>query len=213
MSKINNQTTYSSVTPQGVDYVIGTDVSDLDSTKTFEFSNIASYVKTTFDLAVTNVLSGFSTSNQEPSGLDIALQVEFGAAQNTGRDPVMLAADGTITFNQTGLYLINVFANFERQHIFSVSPSITAWRALLDGSQIGATKAVLQFAKYPQGQGIMFPYELTVPITIETAGTVLTYEIMRDSSGTDAGGLYIHTILGGWSNVPSASIDIFKVGI
>ncbi|OUU23379.1 MAG: hypothetical protein CBB97_13510 [Candidatus Endolissoclinum sp. TMED37] len=207
MSKISNQTTYSSVTPQGVDYVIGTDVSDLDSTKTFEFSNIASYVKTTFDLAVTNVLSGFSTSNQEPSGLDIALQVEFGAAQNTGSDPVMLAADGTITFNQTGLYLINGFANFERQGS-SGGVSVTAWRALLDGSQIGVTKAVDL-----SGTGIMFPYELTVPITIETAGTVLTYEVMRDSSGVDAGGLYIHTILGGWSNVPSASIDIFKVGI
>jgi hypothetical protein len=207
MSKISNQTTYPSVTPQGVDYVIGTDVSDLDSTKTFEFSNIASYIKTTLDLGVTNVLSGFSTSNQEPSGLDSALQIEFGAAQNTGSDPVMLAADGTITFNQTGLYLINGFANFERQGS-SGGVSVTAWRALLDGSQIGVTKAVDL-----SGTGIMVPYEVTVPLTIETAGTVLTYEIMRDSSGVDQGGLYTHTLLGGWSNVPSASIDIYKVGI
>ena len=207
MSKISNQTTYPSVTPQGVDYVIGTDVSDLDSTKTFEFSNIASYVKTTFDLAVTNVLSGFSTSNQLPSGLDSALQVEFGAAQKTASDPVMIAADGTITFNQTGLYLINGFGNFERQGS-SGGNTVTLWRALIDGTQVGVTKSV-ELDKV----NVMIPYEVTVPLTIETAGTVLTYEIMRDSSGVDAGGLYTHTNLGGWSNVPSASIDIFKVGI
>ena len=207
MSKISNQITYPSVTPQGVDYVIGTDVSDLDSTKTFEFSNISSYIKTTLDLGVTNVLSGFSTSNQEPSGLDSAIQIEFGAAQKTASDPVMLAVDGTITFNQTGLYLINGFGNFERQGS-SGGVSVTAWRALLDGSQIGVTKAVDL-----SGTGIMVPYEITVPLTIETADTVLTYEIMRDSSGVNQGGLYTHTLLGGWSNVPSASINIYKVGI
>jgi hypothetical protein len=45
-----------------------------------------------------------------------------------------------------------------------------------------------------------------------SAGDVLTWEILRDSSGVDAGGLYIHTNLGPWSNVPSSDVNIYKVG-
>lgn len=207
MAKISNQVTYPSEIPTGVDYVIGTDVSDSSATKTFEFSDIANYVKTTFTLGVTSVLSGYSTSNQLPPAINTPTQVTFGAAQGTISDPVMIAADGTITFNQTGLYLINGFGNFERQGS-SGGVTVTLWRALIDGIQVGVTKAV-ELDKV----GIMIPYEVTVPLTITTAGTELTYEIMRDSSGIDAGGLYTHTSLGGWSNVPSSSIDIYKVGL
>ena len=57
----------------------------------------------------------------------------------------------------------------------------------------------------------MFPYELTLPIQV-SAGDVLTWEIMRDSSGINAGGLYIHTNSGPWSNVPSADVNIYKIG-
>jgi hypothetical protein len=160
-----------------------------------------------FNLSYTNVLSAYSTGNQEPSGLDLPLQVTFGAAQGSASDPVMLAADGTITFNDVGVYLINGFGNFERQGS-SGGVTVTLWRALIDGVQAGVTKAV-ELDKI----GVMIPYEVTVPLTITTEGTELTYQIMRDSSGIDAGGLYIHGSLGGWSNVPSASMDIYKIGI
>ena len=60
--------------------------------------------------------------------------------------------------------------------------------------------------------GTSVPYDLTLPINA-TAGDVLTWEIMRDSSGVDQGGLYAHTLLGGWSNVPSVSVSIYKIGL
>ena len=44
MSKISNQSVYPAVTPVDGDYIIGTDVSDSNSTKTFLYSGIFSYI-------------------------------------------------------------------------------------------------------------------------------------------------------------------------
>jgi hypothetical protein len=187
--------------------VIGTDANSKNETKNFLMSDISAYVASNISssLSVTTVLDASDTTDQEPSGLNTALQVTFGPAQGTGTDPVMVDALGNITFNEGGLYLFNGFANFERQGS-SGGVTVTAFRPLVNGVQLGATKAVDL-----DSVGIMIPYELTIPFNA-TAGDVLTWEIMRDSSGVDAGGLYTHTLTGGWSNVPSASVRIFKVG-
>lgn len=183
------------------DKLIGTDVEDSSKTKNFTVESILALKQ----IGLTNVLAAIDTTNQLPSGLNSPLQVKFGAAQGTASDPVMLDALGNITFNQGGLYLFNGYANFERQGA-SGGVTVTLFRALLNGSQSGPTKGVEL-----SGTGIMFPYELTLPIQV-SAGDVLTWEIMRDSSGVDAGGLYIHTNSGPWSNVPSADVNIYKIG-
>lgn len=183
------------------DKLIGTDVEDSSKTKNFTVESILALKQ----IGLTNVLAAVDTTNQEPSGLDSPLQVTFGAAQGTASDPVMLDALGNITFNQGGLYLFNGYANFERQGS-SGGVTVTLFRALINGVQAGPTKGVEL-----SGTGIMFPYELTLPIQV-SAGDVLTWEIMRDSSGINAGGLYIHTNSGPWSNVPSADVNIYKIG-
>ena len=183
------------------DKLIGTDVEDASKTKNYTISSILALKQ----IALTNVLTAVDTTNQEPSGLDSPLQVTFGAAQGTATDPVMLDALGNITFNEGGLYLFNGYANFERQGS-SGGVSVTLFRALINGVQSGPTKGVEL-----SGTGIMFPYELTLPIQVN-AGDVFTWEILRDSSGVDAGGLYIHTNSGPWSNVPSSDVNIYKVG-
>jgi hypothetical protein len=183
------------------DKLIGTDAEDSSKTKNYTVGSILTLARP----SATTVLYAFSTANQVPSGLDTPLQVTFGAAQNTSTDPVMLDALGNITFNQTGLYLFNGYANFERQGS-SGGVTVTLFRALLNGVQTGPTRGVDL-----SGTGIMFPYELTLPIQV-SAGDVLTWEIMRDSSGVDQGGMYTHTALGPWDDVPSAQIEIFKVG-
>ena len=194
--------TYASIqTPTLDDKLIGTDVENENLTKNFTVSSILSLQ----NIGLTNVLSATSYADQEPSGLDSPLQVTFGAAQNAASDAVMLDSAGNITFNQGGLYLFNGYANFERQGS-SGGITVTLFRALLNGSQAGTTKGVEL-----SGTGIMFPYELTLPIQV-SAGDVLTWEIMRDSSGIDAGGLYIHTNSGPWSSVPSADVNIYKIG-
>jgi len=194
--------TYASIqNPTLDDKLIGTDIENENLTKNFTISSVLGLKQ----ISLTNVLAAVDTTNQEPSGLDSALQVKFGAAQKTATDPVMLDALGNITFNQAGLYLFNGYANFERQGS-SGGVAVTLFRALLNGVQTGPTKGVEL-----SGTGIMFPYELTLPIQV-SAGNVLTWEIMRDSSGVNAGGLYIHTNSGPWSNVPSTDVNIYKVG-
>jgi len=194
--------TYSSIqNPTLDDKLIGTDVENENLTKNFSISSILSLKS----ISLTSALSSVSTTNQEPSGLDSPLQVNFGDAQGSASDPIMLDDLGNITFNQGGIYLFNGYANFERKGA-SGGVTVTLFRALLNGVQQGPTKGVDL-----SNTGIMFPYELTLPMQVN-AGDVLTWEIMRDSSGVDAGGLYTHTNSGPWSNVPSSDIRIYKIG-
>ena len=206
MAKISTYTTDNNISPN--DKLIGTDADSNNETKNFLISDISAYISggISANLAVTNVLNASDTHNQVPSGLDTQLQVTFGISQGTVADPVMVDASGNVTFNESGIYLINGYASFERQGS-SGGAAVIAFRALINGVQAGATKVV----ELRQTDTII-PYYLTIPINA-TAGDVLTWEIMRDSSGVNQGGLYSHTLLGGWSNVPSATLNIYKVGI
>lgn len=204
MAKISTYPVDSSISPR--DLLIGSDADDVNITKNYKIGDIAAYTKSTLNLGVTQVLAATDTTDQEPAGLDTPLQVTFGPAQNGPTDPVQLDALGNITFNQAGLYLFNGYANFERQGS-SGGVTVTLFRALINGVQVSPTKGVDL-----SGTGLMFPYELTIPIQVN-AGDVLTWEIMRDSSGVNNGGLYTHTVLGGWSDVPSADVFIYKVGV
>lgn len=204
MARISTYPVDSSV--NGLDILIGSDADDANITKNYRINSISAYTKSTLNLGVTQVLAAADTTDQEPAGLDTPLQVTFGTAQNGPTDPVQLDALGNITFNQAGLYLFNGYGNFERQGS-SGGVTVTLFRALLNGVQVSPTKGIEL-----SNTGIMVPYELTVPIQAN-AGDVLTWEIMRDSSGVNAGGLYTHTVLGGWSNVPSADVFVYKVGV
>lgn len=206
MAKISTYTTDTVISAS--DKLIGTDADSSNATKNFLVSDISAYISSGIatSLAVTNVLNATDTHDQTPSGLDTPLQVTFGIAQGTGTDPVMVDALGNITFNESGIYLFNGYANFERQGS-SGGNAVIAFRALLNGVQAGITKMVEL-----KDVGTSVPYDLTLPINA-TAGDVLTWEIMRDSSGVDQGGLYAHTLLGGWGNVPSVSVNIYKIGL
>jgi hypothetical protein len=184
------------------DKLIGTDAEDSSITKNYTIGSILNLVSP----SATSVLYAFSTVNQAPSVLDTPLQVTFGAAQNTATDPVMLDALGNITFNQTGMYLFNGFGNIERQGS-SGGVSVLLFRALINGVQAGVVKGFEL-----NTTGVMFPYETTIVINITEVGTVLTWQILRDSSGVNQGGMYVHIASGPWDDVPSTQIQIFKVG-
>ena len=124
-------------TPSLADKLIGTDVNDSNNTKNFLLSDVAALINsaTLFSLE----LSASSTVDQTPSGLDVPLQVSFGPAQNSSSDPVMVDASGTVTFNETGLYLVNGYGNLERRGS-SGGTTVTLFRFLLNGVQSSSTK-------------------------------------------------------------------------
>ena len=189
--------------PTVSDKLIGTEVSSSNETKNYTIGSIASVCASVFQF--TPVLAAQSTVTQAPSALDTPLQVTFGAAQGTSGDAVMISSGGLITFNETGLYLINGYGSVERQGS-SGGTAILLFRFLVNGTQAGSVKAF-----HLDTPNVSTPYEITFPINITTAGTTASFQIMRDSSGTNAGGLYPHTNLGGWSNVPSAEVNIWQL--
>ncbi len=189
--------------PTVSDKLIGTETSSSNETKNYTLGAIAALFASTFEF--TPVLAAQSTVTQAPSALNTAQQVTFGAAQGSSGDAVMIDANGLITFNQTGLYLINGYGSVERQGS-SGGTAIFLFRFLVNGTQAGSVKAF-----HLDTPNLSSPYEITFPINITTAGTTASFEIMRDSSGTNAGGLYPHTNLGGWSNTPSAEVNIWQL--
>ena len=153
-------------------------------------------------LNIPQVLNGTSFVTQAPSALDTPLVVSFGAAQSNV--DVTLDAGGTIVFNTGGVYFINAFGSVERQGS-SGGVAVLLFRVLLNGTQISATKGF-----HLDTPNLDIPYEVTIPFKAQ-AGDSLRFQIMRDSSGVNQGGLYGHTVLGGWPNIPSSQIQIWKL--
>lgn len=200
MAKISTYPTDTNITNN--DKLIGTDYENNDETKNFTLGALANFFLS--QIEATLVLNASSTVIQAPSALDTPLQVTFGAAQGSPSTPVMIDALGNVTFNESGLYLINAYGSVERVGS-SGGISVLVFRGLLNGTQATTTKGF-----HLDTPGMPAPYEITVPFQV-TAGDVLTFQIMRDSSGVNFGGLYPHTVLGGWSNVPSTEILIWKI--
>lgn len=147
------------------------------------------------------LLSASSIVTQEPTALDTPLQIEFGAAQGTGGDPVQISALGAVTANETGQYEFTI--NFEYGRSGSAQASILFFRLLIDGAQQGdGVVAILD------NDSARVPAQFKGDIDL-TAGQVVTAEIMRDSDGNNSGGLFVSapTTLP-WNTVPSASMVI-----
>lgn len=201
MGKISTYPTDTNVTLS--DRLLGTDNENSNETKNFTVGSLATLLLS--QLQVTTELNAVSTVSQVPLGLDIPLQVTFGGAQGSASTAVMIDALGNITFNEAGLYLINAYGSVERVGA-SGGVAIFLFRGLINGTPVTTTKAF-----HLDSPDLAFPYEVTVPFQVQ-AGDVLTFEVMRDSSGVNYGGLYPHTVGGGWSNVPSTEIIIWKIG-
>lgn len=147
------------------------------------------------------VLSSFSSVNQTPSAVNTPLQVVFGTAQSV--TDVSITAGGTLTFNTSGNYLIDIFLRFGRTG--ASGTAIILNRLLKNNAQIlNSTGASLTAA----AQTITFSAAIPMAMSV---GDTLKLEIARDSAGANDGGLYvISPTIGGWNIVPSATIVVSK---
>lgn len=151
---------------------------------------------------IERLLDGISAAaSQEPVGLDTPLQMEFGAAQGTISDPVMLSAAGALTINEAGTYRIKISLAYGRTGGAGVSELY--FRALVNGTQAGQSI----HAKVGSSD-VFIPYTDEAWLTLP-AGTVITYEMIRDSSGTDSGGIFAGVpITAGWNDNPCAALRV-----
>lgn len=154
------------------------------------------------NVAATEVLIARSLSDQQPAGADLPIQIEFGAAQGGPTDPVQIDAAGLVTFNEAGLYQIRTLLSVSRTT--SGGEAIIFIRGLFNGVQVGAPVAA-----------IIDDDEMTIPLEFTTVGninpgTTFALEFVRDSAGTNNGGLTSFTNSIGWGTSPSASLRIVR---
>lgn len=150
------------------------------------------------------VLRAPSTVIQAPSAVDTALQLTFGAAQKSASDPVMINAAGLVTFNTAGSYAVRIKLQCGRTG--ATGTSILLSRLLLGGAQIGSPAAV----RMTQTDATT-PTESRVVINA-TAGQTFVVQIMRDSAGSNFGGVYpqVATVTA-WGTAPSALLVISRL--
>ncbi|EEB3074779.1 TPA: hypothetical protein LTY94_004566 [Salmonella enterica subsp. enterica serovar Typhimurium] len=150
------------------------------------------------------VLRASSTVAQAPTAVDTALQLSFGAAQGAASNPVMINAAGLVTFNTAGNYAVRI--KLQAGRTGASGTSILLSRILVNGSQYGspaATKLV--------SADVTIPIESRVVINA-AAGQTMAVQIMRDSAGTNFGGVYPQTAtVAAWGIAPSALLVISRL--
>ncbi|ELT9219058.1 hypothetical protein SAY60_002885 [Salmonella enterica] len=150
------------------------------------------------------VLRVSSTVAQAPTVVDTALQLSFGAAQGTASNPVMINTAGLVTFNTAGNYAVRI--KLQAGRTGASGTSILLSRILVNGAQYGspaATKLV--------SADVTIPIESRVVINA-TAGQTMAVQIMRDSAGTNFGGVYPQTAtVAAWGIAPSALLVISRL--
>lgn len=150
------------------------------------------------------VLRAASAVAQAPSAVDTALQLTFGAAQGSSSNPVMVNAAGLVTFNVAGNYAVRVKLQCGRTG--ATGTSILLSRILLGGAQLGSTACV----KMTQTDATT-PTDSRVVINA-TAGQTFAVQIMRDSAGSNFGGVYPQAaVVTAWGTAPSALLVISRL--
>ena len=150
------------------------------------------------------LLRAASTATQAPSAVDTPLQLTFGAAQLSAADPVMLNSAGVVTFNSAGAYAVRI--KLQNGRTGATGTSILLSRLLINGAQVGSTAAV----KMTQTDATT-PTESRVVVQA-TAGQTFIVQIMRDSSGSNFGGVYPQVAaVAAWGTAPSALLVISRL--
>lgn len=157
---------------------------------------------TLVNIGVASTLQGISTTTQNPSGTNTPYQVIWGAGSSNSN--ATIAGTGVVTINTTGLYFITFNLNFSRSSDTGIS--ILFARLLVNDIEVGFVQCV----KLDANTAVV-PFNASI-LRSFTANDTIKVQIIRDSGGTNDGGLYtVDPALSGWSNSPSAAIRIQKI--
>ena len=134
-----------------------------------------------FDVA--HEIVGQSTAaTQGPSAVDTSYTVEFGAAQGSGSTASQLSAAGVVTFNEAGIYRIDVQLAAYRES--GTGDAFLLIAPYLDGSQYGFSSVITFIPSQAQWQ----PWNYSAVVEVAATDT-FTIRIARDGGGTNEGGL------------------------
>ena len=147
------------------------------------------------------VLTAGSIVDQEPTGLGVALQIEFGAAQTTTEFD--LNAAGDIECLVADEYQFR--AKFTVGRDGASGESQIYVRGLVNGTQLGDSSHVIVDDSRIE---VPFDKEFTVSLSV---GDIVTFELIRDTDGDDSGGLTAgNPDVVGWNPSPSARVLVTR---
>ena len=195
--------------PQLADKIIGTNAVDAygnpvknNPTSQYTFSS----VKTLIDQHYTQKLVAFNDQAIIPGINDQGIPMTFGDAQGIDSDAIKIANDGTVTFNQTGSYIVQQIYYAQAT---SGNNILLNFKTLQGGAtQVGPTTTTSFLSNSSTARHRV---DVTSYIDIDIEGTYYNFWIQNPSTGA-AGSLQPQIIPGGWgTNVPSAQLIITKL--
>jgi len=159
------------------------------------------------DVDVVKIFGSASiATEQNPLGLDIPLQIEFGPAQNDLNDDAMMNANGTITINVAGSYQLSAVGHLGRDG--TPGEAHLRFSKFINGVQEGPTIG------YAIDSSKFITEAVDDSIRHYEAGDVIEYFIARDSSGVDAGGMFLQDVnIPGWAPSATAVVSVRRVTI
>ena len=133
--------------------------------------------------------------SQEPSTTDTPLQIEFGI-DTLGPEPeATLDANGTVTFNEPGLYEVAISTQTGRtsapgEALLFLYGTVNPTGGTNDADDFPIGR---EFHSELDNQRSSIPFFVEYPVKVTIPGTQLKYWICRDSSQVNDGGLFQFT--------------------
>lgn len=157
-------------------------------------------------LVVVDEIQSQSDVNQVLNTVDTELQVAFGTNATSPNGAVTIDSSGNVTFNQSGLYYINVRAFAGRSS--SQGSSTLGFAGRTQAGQVGTTvPATLDAA----ADGVNVTIADTSIVYIP-AGTVYSYHMRLFANGGGDNGIFATALsTTGWNDIPSSRISIRKL--
>jgi hypothetical protein len=151
-------------------------------------------------LAVEVLNSYCPAPSQEPTGLGVAMDILFGQAVNN--QYIFLDTDGSMRFKQSGRY--HFLPKLAIGRLGSVGTSFLFVRMTINGVQEGVS---CSFKLSSEDTVLPWncPYEIDLSVD-----DVVQFQLIRDSTGHNSGGLYNYQSADGWNGSSCAAIVVTK---
>ncbi len=200
---------YPMATPEMGDLLLGTEIKEEGSahlTKNFAMDAIRVLFAANTPIQVEQVLIAEDENSNQLVENGQEIIVTIGPAQTNINNPVSLAADGTITFNDAGLYTIKAIANFGTS-VQTTIPSVLLFAGFYNGTQDTITyNALVQYNNAPNTQSY------TVTKAFE-AGDTFDFRIGKSGTGPEEGdgGLFVFNDTNPFPSTPNFSVIVEQI--
>lgn len=161
-----------------------------------------------YNLIVADEIVSQSIVNQTLNTADTETQLAFGSAATSPNGAISVDASGNVTFNESGLYYINVRAFAGRSQ--SQGTSTLGFSGRVGGVQVGTTvPATLDAA----ADGVNVTVADT-SINYIPAGTTYSFHMrLFTNGGGDNGVFSVDYSTANWENTPATRISVRKVEV